>query len=150
LIRSFVKLQAVDPGFDSRNVITMVVPVTGSQYGTPERKGPFYETLVQNVAALPGVAQAAVVNHIPLEGDSWGFSIYIEGRPAPPPGEVPGAVYRVASPGYFQAMRARLLRGRDFEAGDRRDSPRVAIINETLARQHFAGEDPIGRRIKVG
>jgi putative ABC transport system permease protein len=66
LIRSFVKLQAIDPGFEPRNVVTMVVPVTGSRFGTPERKGPFYETLVENVAALPGVERAAAVTALAL------------------------------------------------------------------------------------
>jgi putative ABC transport system permease protein len=150
LIRSFVKLQSVDPGFEPRNVIAMVVPVTGSQFGTPERKGPFYERLIENVAALPGVESAAVVNHIPLEGDIWGLSFTIEGRPVPPPGEVPSAAYRVAAPQYFATIGATLIRGRDFGLADRHEAPQVAIINETLARRHFAGEDPLGKRIKIG
>ncbi len=150
LVRSFAKLQAIDPGFEPRNVITMVVPVTGSQYGTTDRKGPFWETLIQNVAALPGVERAAAVNHIPLAGDVWGFSFYIEGRPVPLPGETPEAAYRVASPGYFQTMGTTLRRGRDFGAADRHDAPRVIVINETLARQYFEGENPIGQRVKVG
>jgi putative ABC transport system permease protein len=150
LIRSFVKLQSIDPGFEPRNVISMVVPVTGSQFGTAERKGRFYERLVDNVAALPGVESAAVVNHVPLEGDIWGLSFTIEGRPAPPPAEVPGGAYRVAAPRYFRTIGATLARGRDFEATDSHDAPRVAIVNETLARRHFEGEDPIGKRIKLG
>jgi putative ABC transport system permease protein len=150
LIRSFVKLQSVDPGFEPRNVISMVVPVTGSQFGAAERKGPFYEQLAENVAALPGVESAALVNHLPLEGDIWGLSFTIEGRPVPPPAEVPGAAYRVAAPRYFQTIGATLTHGRDFEPADSRDKPRVAIINETMARQHFAGEDPVGKRIRLG
>jgi len=150
LIRSFVSLQAIDPGFEPANVVTMVVPVTGSQYGTPERKGPFYEQLAGNVAALPGVESAALVNHVPLEGDIWGLSFTVEGRPVPPPAEVPGAAHRVAGPGYFQTIGATLVRGRDFEAADSREAPRVVIINETLAQRFFPGEDPIGKRIKLG
>ncbi len=150
LIRSFVNLQAIDPGFEPRNVITMVASVTGSRFGTPERKGPFYETLVENVAALPGVERAAAVNHVPLEGDRWSNSFYIEGRPTPAPAEASNATYRVATPGYFQTMGTTLLRGRDFAETDRHDAPRVLIINETMARLHFAGEDPIAKRVKVG
>jgi putative ABC transport system permease protein len=150
LIRSFVKLQSIDPGFEPRNVISMVVPVTGSQFGTAERKGPFYERLVENIAALPGIESAAAVNHVPLEGDIWGLNFTIEGRPTPPPGAVPSAAYRVAAPNYFQTIGATLAQGRDFELADSREAPQVAIINETLARRFFAGENPIGKRIKTG
>ncbi len=150
LIRSFVKLQSVDPGFRPGHVITMVVPVTGSQFGTAERKGPFYERLAENVAALPGVESAALINHIPLEGDVWGVPFTIEGRPAPPPSDVPEAAYRVAGPRYFQTMGVTLAGGRDFEVTDGHDAPLVAIVNETLARQHFGGENPVGQRIRMG
>ncbi|MEX2299831.1 MAG: ABC transporter permease, partial [Bryobacterales bacterium] len=150
LIRSFVRLQAIDPGFEPHNVISMVVPVTGSQFGTPERKGPFYERLVENVAALPAVTSASVINHIPLEGDVWGTSFLIEGRAVPSPAETPVAAYRVAAPLYLQTIGATLVRGRDFEVTDSHNAPQVAIINETLARQHFNTEDPIGKRIRLG
>lgn len=150
LIRSFVRLQAIDPGFQPGNVISMVVPVTGSQFGSPQRKGPFYERLVENVRAVPGVRSAAVINHIPLEGDIWGRSITIEGREAPVPEDVPGAAYRVAGPGYLPTIGATLLRGRDFAVTDSHNAPPVIIINETLARVHFPNEDPIGKRIKPG
>jgi putative ABC transport system permease protein len=124
--------------------------VTGSQFGTPERKGPFYERLIENVAALPSVASVSVVNHIPLEGDIWGTGFLIEGRAVPPPAEVPGAAHRVAAPRYLQTIGATLVRGRDFESTDSHNAPQVAIINETLARQHFNTEDPIGKRIRLG
>ncbi len=150
LIRSFVRLQAIDPGFQPENVISMIVPVTGSQFGTPQRKGPFYERLVDNVRAVPGVRSAAVVNHIPLEGDIWGRSITIEGRETPAPEDVPGAAYRVAGTGYLPTIGATLLRGRDFAVTDSQNAPPVIIINETLARAHFPNEDPIGKRIKLG
>jgi putative ABC transport system permease protein len=149
LIRSFVKLQSIDPGFEPGNVISMVVPVAGSQFGTPERKGPFYERLVENVAAVAGVESASLVNHVPLEGDVWGQSFLIEGRAVPPAGEAPGAAYRVAAPHYFATLGATLARGRDFESTDSQDSQPVLIINEALARRHFAGEDPIGKRVKL-
>jgi len=68
----------------------------------------------------------------------------------PPPAEVPNAAYRVAGPRYFQTIGATLARGRDFEPADKHEAPRVAIINETMARQHFAGQDPVGQRIKMG
>ena len=150
LIRSFVRLQAIDPGFRPENVISMVVPVTGSQFGTAQRKGPFYERLVENVSLLPGVHSAAVVNHIPLEGDIWGRSIAIEGREEPSPEDTPGAAYRVAGPGYLPTVGATFVRGRDFVAADSHGAPLVIIINETLARAHFPNEDPIGKRIKLG
>jgi putative ABC transport system permease protein len=150
LVRSFVKLQSIDPGFEPRNVITMVVPVTGSQFGTPERKGPFYEQLVENFARLPGVERAAAVNHIPLEGDRWGTGFHVDGLPVPPSAELPTAAYRVATPGYFQTMGARLSAGRDFTEADKSNAPQVLIVNETLARRYFGSESAIGKRLRLG
>ena len=149
LINSFMKLQAVDPGFNPRNLLTMTTSVAGnSQYIGPEREA-FYRQLTERLTALAGVASVSAINHLPLAGDRWGIAVTIEGRPLPEPGHGIEAAFRVSRPDYFQTMGIPLRAGRDFTDSDRPDAPGVTIINETLARQHWPDEDPIGKRITL-
>ncbi|MGA9770145.1 MAG: ABC transporter permease [Blastocatellia bacterium] len=149
MIRSFLRLQSVDSGFNPRNVLTMVVSLAGSEHSTGPKRAAFFNQLNERVENLPGVESASAINHLPLAGDIWGVGFTIEGRPAPLPGEGIGAVYRIVRPNYFQTMGARLVRGRDFTERDNEHAPGVIIINEAMARRHWAGEDPIGKRIMV-
>ena len=149
MIRSFVALQGIDPGFDPRRVLTMVVSVAGAQEGLPPRRAAFYQGLLERVRALPGVASASAINHLPLAGDIWGWPFNVEGRPLPKPGETPTAAYRVVLPGYFHTMGVPILRGRDIADTDRLDSPGVVVVNEWLAAHHWPGEDPIGKRMTL-
>jgi putative ABC transport system permease protein len=149
MIRSFVRLLAIDPGFDPRGVLTMVVSVTGSQEAQPQRRAAFYQELLRQVRAVPGVRSASAINHLPLAGDIWGFPFQIEGRPLPGPGESLTAAYRVVLPGYFDAMGIPVLKGRDVADTDRLGVPGVVVVNEWLARRHWPGEDPIGKRIAI-
>jgi predicted permease len=149
MIRSFVALAAIDPGFDPRGVLTMVVSVTGSKQAEPPRRASFYQELVEQVRALPGVRSASAINHLPLAGDIWGWPFKVEGRPLPKPGESPTAAYRVVLPGYFETMGIPIVRGRDVAETDRRGSPGVVVVNDFLARNHWPGEDPIGKRITL-
>ena len=111
----------------------------------------FIRQALDRVAAVPGVESASGINHLPLAGDLWTFSFAVEGRPAPPPSQEPSAAFRVVFPGYFHTMRIPLLRGRDFTARDDADAPaRVVIVNETMARRYWPGEDAIGKRIRLG
>ncbi len=126
------------------NIIGQTVTLDGKPY--TKREG-FYRTLLERIGSLPGVQSASAVNHLPLGGDMWTLSIGIEGRPPPLPGESIGAGFRVCRPGYFRTMGIPLLKGRDFTQRDTLDAPGVAIINETLARQQFPNEEPIGKRI---
>jgi len=149
LMNSFLKLQAVDPGFNPRDVLTMTVSLAGaSQYVGPAREA-FYRQLTDRLTALPGVESASAINHLPLAGDWWGTSLAIEGRPLPPPGQEVIVIFRVSRPGYFQTMGIPLRAGRDFTERDTPDAPGVAIINETLARRHWPSEDPIGKRVTL-
>jgi predicted permease len=149
LINSFVKLQAVDPGFNPRNLLTMTVSLAGaSQYVGPSREA-FYRQLTEQLTALPGVESASAINHLPLAGDTWGTPLTIEGRALPPPGQEIGVTFRVSRPDYLRTMGARLLAGRDFTERDTPDAPGVVIINETLARRHWPSEDPLGKRITL-
>ena len=147
MVRTFAALEAVDPGFDPHNVVSMLVSVSGSREENPGRRGIFYRQLLERVRALPGVQAAGAINHLPLAGDLWGWNFAIEARPKPRPGEAPGAVYRIVTPGYFAAMRLPLVRGRDITDADNATAPGVVIINEQAVRQYWPGEDPIGKRV---
>jgi putative ABC transport system permease protein len=147
MIRSFLALRAVDPGFNPHNVLSMVVSVAGSKEAEPGRRAIFYRELLEKVRALPGVESAGGINHLPLAGDMWGWPFVIEGRPKPRPGESPSAVYRIATPGYLQAMRIPLLQGRDIAGADDVNAPGVVLINEEAARTYWPKENPIGKHI---
>jgi predicted permease len=147
MIRTFAALEAVNPGFNPHNVISMIVSVSGSKEEDPGRRELFYRQLLERVRSLPGVQAAGAINHLPLAGDLWGWHFAIEGRPKPRPGEEPGAVYRMVTPGYFSAMRLPLVRGRDLTEADNVTAPGVVIVNEQAARQYWPAEDPIGKRV---
>lgn len=149
MIRSFFALQSVNPGFNPHNVLSMVVSVAGTKEAEPNRRAIFYRELLLKVEALPGVNSAGAINHLPLAGDLWDRGFEIEGRPKPRPGESPDAVYRIVMPGYFQAMRLPLRRGRTITGKDDARATGVVIINERAAREYWPGEDPIGRRITI-
>ena len=148
-IRTFIALRDIDPGFDPRGVVTMVVSFTGSSEASPQGRVTFVEHLLERVRALPGVANASAINHVPIVGDIWGQPFFVEGRTEPKPGDAPTAAYRVALPGYFAAMGIPVLRGRDIVASDRQGAPGVVVINEYMARRHWPGESPIGKRITL-
>ncbi len=151
LIRNFVGLTRADLGFDPDSVLVMYAHRPAS--ATPEyvRVADFFSTLGGRFAGIPGVTQAAAAMGLPAGRYGSNGSYEIEGRGGRvTPGEKPGAGFRLASPGYFATLAVPLLRGRDFDGRDRYDSPFVAIVSRSLARQQFADEDPIGRRIRCG
>jgi predicted permease len=147
LIRSFAAMQALNPGYDPANVLTMVVPVTGTASSAAGKRAAFYDALLTDIRSIPGVQSASAVNHIPVGGDSWGFPFRVEGRPDPRPGDVPIASYKVVMPGYFKTMRIPLIAGREMNASDDLRAPGVVVVNEYLARQYWPGENAIGRRL---
>jgi putative ABC transport system permease protein len=105
--------------------------------------------LLQQVESLPAVESASAINHLPIAGDIWTLGFTVDGRPTAAPGEGLSAAYRIVRPNYFQTMRISLLKGRDFTERDAVGTPGVAIINETLARNVFPDEEPIGKLIRV-
>ena len=148
-IRTFVALRDIDPGFEPRGVVTMVVSYSGSSAGAPDHRVAFMTDLIERVKALPGVAQASAVNHVPIVGDLWGMSFFVEGRAEPKLGDAPGAAYRVVLPGYFAAMGIPIRSGRDVAPSDRLGAPAVVVINEYMARKHWPGESALGKRITL-
>jgi putative ABC transport system permease protein len=149
MMRSFLRLTSVDPGFDPRGVTTATVRLAGPRYASDEQRAAFFQRLTTQLGSLPGVKSVSAINHIPLGGDVWTFGFKVEGRPAPPDGERPSAVYRVVRPDYFRAVGAALLQGRDFTERDDASAPGVVIVNEALARRQWPGEEPLGKRITV-
>jgi putative ABC transport system permease protein len=147
MVRSFLALRRVDPGFDPRGVLSMVVSVAGTEQAAAGHTGNFYQTVLEKVRAVPGVQSASGINHLPLAGDEWGFRFHIEGRPPERPGEESVATYRAVFPGYFRTMSIPILRGRDVTNADNLRSPGVVVINNYFARRYWPGEDAIGKRV---
>jgi putative ABC transport system permease protein len=149
LVRSFLRLVSVDPGFNPHNVLTMTISLAGSEHKSGPEKAVFFQQLIDRVNSLPGVKSASAINHLPLAGDIWTLGFTIEGRPLPRPGETQAAAYRIVRPDYFQTMGASLVSGRDFTTRDNDKSPGVVIVNESLARRYWPNENPLGKRITV-
>jgi putative ABC transport system permease protein len=145
MLRSLRALQAIDPGFDPQNLLTMVVSTAGSPISGLGRTEDFYREALERVRAVPGVVSAGLTNHLPLAGDIWGFSFWIEGQPAPKPGEVPDAAYRLVFSDYMKTMAMQIQRGRPIEARDTTTTQPVAVINEYMAHRYWPNEDPIGK-----
>ncbi len=150
MIRSFIHLQSVDPGFNTDNLVTMSVNCPSLRYPDNAQALAFYKNVVDRVADSPGVESAAVSSALPLGGGGFylGRVLLIEGHPEPPAGPDHETQWNVISPGYFQTTGIKLLRGRAFDERDAEKSNPVIIINETMARRMFHDEDPIGKRIR--
>jgi putative ABC transport system permease protein len=146
LLRTLVQLQRVNLGFDPTNVLVGAVLPPPAKYRTPDDRRVFYDQILERASALPGVRTAALTSIIPLSAGDSDMSFVIEGAPPPSTaGESPAAWYRLVSAGYLKAMGIPLKRGREFVA---HEAEPVLLINEELARRHWAGQDPIGRRIR--
>ena len=148
LTRSFARLLAWDPGFTRTGLVTTWMLPPGS-VGPGTTKVALMERVREEVAALPGVAGAALCSAGPLFGGTETGGLAIAGRPAFAPSAMPTVEWFNVSANYFDVLGVRLLRGRRFTAADGANAPAVALINETLARRFFAGEDPIGQRVAV-
>jgi putative ABC transport system permease protein len=147
MIRTFIAVQNIDPGFDPHNVLTMMVRILGTEQTAAGHTGPFYQQVLQKVSAIPGVQSASAINHLPLAGDQWGFPFHVEGQPVERPGESPVATFRAVYPGYFRTMRVPVLSGRELSEADNGSVPDVVLINDYMARHYWPGESPIGKRI---
>ena len=150
LIRSFMRLQQVDRGFATDNILTMVVRLPEARYREDPQLVQFFSQALDRVRQLPTVRSAGIVNFLPLYGglgSNTGFKIL--GQPEPPPGQEPSTDVRVADSGYFGSLGIPLLRGRNFSDSEQREAKHVILINEALARKHFPNQDPIGQRLDV-
>ena len=149
LVRSLRRLIAVDPGFDPVNLSAVTVTLPPATYPDSLRRVAFYERLLERVRNMPGVQSAGVTSWLPMTpGTAW-TTLTVVGRPKPAPGQEPTAGIRFVDPGYFDAMRIPLVRGRSLAPSDRLGSVPVAVISEAMAHQLWPGEDPIGQHVKV-
>ncbi len=149
LLNSFVRLSNVPPGINPQNVLTMQVTLPDKKYPDAERRAAFFERTLERIENLPGVEAAGAVWTMPLAGYSPDTSFTVFGRPGQPATSYQ-TDFDFCSPDYFRAIGIPLLKGRFFEQRDRADAPRVVIINEALAREHFPNEEPLGKRIQLG
>jgi putative ABC transport system permease protein len=148
LLNSFVRILNVPPGIDTRNALTMQLSLAERKYPNAEQRAAFCERLIERIASLPQVSSAGVVEMPPLA--SWGqsTSFSVIGRTEQPASGF-GTDYNFCTPDYFRAVGTPLVRGRLFDRHDRTGAPRVVVISETLARQYFPNEDPLGKRIHL-
>jgi predicted permease len=154
LVQSFLRLREVDPGFQPEGLLTARVELSSTRFATGATRREFYRDLVDRLSHLPGVRAAAVARALPMTGrlEIGDWSFILEGRAASPPlpTDYHPADWQVVTPGYFGAMRIPVREGRDFTEADRIGAPGAVIVNRTLARQVWPGEDPVGQRVLLG
>jgi putative ABC transport system permease protein len=150
LIRSFVNVLRVDPGFEVDKVVAIQAFIW-DRYSKPEQREAYTKETLAKIESLPGVEAAGVTTAIPLLESSQTSSLpfAVEGKPPQPPGQEPVAQFTITSPNYFSAIGAKLLTGRLFDQFDLKDAPRVAVINETMAKRNWPGENPIGAKFTL-
>lgn len=148
LARSFMILHAVDYGFEPREVLAVGVDLPHSRYDTHASQVAFYDRLLERVRAVPGVASVGSTSEAPVVGFANSYTFRIDGRPAADPsGYEDDELLHAVTPGYFDALRIPLVRGRVFGEADRADAPPVIAISQSLARKHWPDENPIGERL---
>jgi putative ABC transport system permease protein len=149
LIKSFVGLRGVNPGFDPANLLTLRIDLARARYAKPEQAAGFFGELHRRVAGLPGVEAAGMVSELPLSGQPNDMYFYVAGRPPQTAEQKVTADFRRVNQDYFRAMRIPLQRGRGFTEQEVTGDAMVVVVNETLARNFFPDEDPLGKRLVI-
>jgi putative ABC transport system permease protein len=151
MIRSLWMLRNVNPGLDPNNVLTMTVgiPVPSTRFPSPLQQSNFFNEVLQRVQALPGVESAGVIDALPLTGGGSTQPIAIEGRPVQQMSDQPEVAVRTISPGYVQALRIPVLRGRNFNDADTAGRPAAILISESMAKRFWPNENPIGKHLTM-
>jgi putative ABC transport system permease protein len=150
MVKSFIRLQEVNPGFNPDRVLAVEVYLPRTTYKEGPQATAFYRELLTKVQNLPGVESAGAIDTLPLSGGGNVFSFFIEGQTYQPTDKTPDAEFRTVTPEYFQTMNIPLLRGRLLSEQDGPNVPKAFVINDTLARRYFGNEDPIGKRMNLG
>lgn len=168
MIRSFYRLQNVNPGFSYEHLTSFSISLPQKKYPSEEQRGEFFHRLLENIRSLPGVETVAAASGLPLGNNGWQTSFTVDGKPAPPPSEMPLMEACTVTPDYFRAMNIPLLRGRYFNDQDNRAflagrdlskldegqrfvaGSTVIIIDEEFARRHWPSEEAVGKRIRLG
>jgi putative ABC transport system permease protein len=149
MARTMIGLNAVDPGFQPDHLLTGRISLAGTAW-TPDRRRAFFDSLLAKLNATPGISLAALTLSLPIEGSQWGSIFTVADKPVPPRDKLPSAAFVPASAEYFATMRIRLVRGRPFDSRDGSKGAPVTVINESLARTLWPGEDAVGKRLKQG
>jgi predicted permease len=149
LLRTFIGLRGVKPGFDPKNVLTFQVSLSTGGYSDPTRIRRFFQDLVGEVRNVPGVSAAATTSLLPLSDEDSETQFFINGKPKPPVSELPNAMFYITSPGYIESMNIPLLRGRDFTIQDNEKRPYVVLVDQNMQRLYFDDEDPVGRHLTL-
>jgi putative ABC transport system permease protein len=149
MLRSVANLYRVDLGFVTDNILTFRINPRPSVYDAPQERVALYRELLSRINALPGVRAAAATPSLPMTGGVNNWSILIEGRPVANVGEAPAELVQRVTPEYLEALGLTLAQGRWFTHQDDAASPPVVVVTEAMARKHWPGEEPIGKRIKV-
>ncbi|HSK77681.1 MAG TPA: ABC transporter permease [Thermoanaerobaculia bacterium] len=151
VIRSFLHLQRTDLGFEPESLLTMRITLYGDKRPEPHQWAAFYRDVAQRVEALPGVERASVVLLRPLSGPiGWDYDFMIDGQTPDEQKTNPTSNHERVSPGYFRTMGIPLVAGRDFTWSDGAEAPKVAIVNRSMARRFWPGQDPLGKRLRFG
>lgn len=150
MIQSFLRLRRVNIGLDTKNVLTASLVLPSAKYRVEDQRTAFFKQLTERVRNLPGVEAASATGTLPLNGSNWGRSLTVEGYPVLPVGQAPSIQHTVVTPGYFRTMGITLLAGRDFTDADTKDSLKVTIVDERLAREYWPNDSAIGKRIRFG
>ena len=150
MLKSFWALMHVAPGFRSDSILTARLSLPESRYADNQKIAAFERVLVESLRGRPGIQSAGFTTYVPLSGLDNDSSFLIEGRPPLPTGIYNVAQYRPVSPGYFETIGIPLLRGRPFTVADTAESPWVAMINDSMAREYWPAQNPIGQRLRFG
>ena len=148
-MKSLARLTGVNPGFNPDNLLTLEYRLPRNKYPEKSQQWDFHRQVVERASALPGVVSAAEVLGLPISGNGGETAVVFPDRPTPPPAEIPRAQINSCDPHYFRAMEIPLLRGRDFTNEDTPDSPKVVVVNQTMANQFWNGADPVGKAIRL-
>jgi putative ABC transport system permease protein len=149
-IKSFYTLLQVDPGFKPENLLTLEYRLPRNKYVERSAQWEFHRQVVERLREVPGVESAALIRGLPLTGNSGSARVVLPDGEAPPRGQEPQVQFNTATPGYFETIGIPLIKGRLFDdGGDRLDTPPVFLINQTMARRFWPGQDPLGRQIKL-
>jgi putative ABC transport system permease protein len=168
MIRSFYRLEKVNPGFSYEHLASFSISLPQTKYPDPRQQAAFYDRLLESIRTLPGVQSTAAASGLPLGNNGWQTSFTVEGRPIPPPGQIPSLEACLVTPDYFRAMNIPLLRGRYFDEHDDqshlagRDLSKLSegerqvaglnaiVIDEEFARRYWPNEDAVGKQIRMG
>ncbi len=150
MLKSYMRLSDVRLGFEPDNVLTTEINLPALRYPEPEQRVAFFRDLVGRVAALPGITAVGAAQSLPIRGPIYTDPVFVEGQPAPRPGQEPYIRQNIVTSDFFRALGVPLVKGRAFNDREVWESGGVVVVNESFARRFFPGEEPLGKRIKLG